>query len=249
MERKAMMTDPAWQQIVIGEELLTAVRLLKTGLREVNQMSGASDFFHLPVLLLTSGFERMMKVVICCHHHREHGEFPARDIFPQGRRGHDLVWLLDTITARCFSAQYLARVPAARNDIAFLQADPELRALVQIFSDFGQSEGYYNLNVVLGEADPGPSPDEEWQRLEMEILQDDPTWKQRVTDPSQLPGMYEQVYKEMTIRCERLARSLSRLFTIGGLGDIARQISPHTNHFLFLSDSDLGTTDYAALIL
>lgn len=241
------MMDAVWQHIMIGEELLTAVRLLKTGLREVNEMSGATDFFHLPILLLASGFERMMKVVICCHHFGVHGDFPARDCFPRGKRGHDLVWLLEAITERCFSDEYLARVPAARDDITFLRTDCRLLALVQILSDFGQSARYYNLNIVLGEADPGLSPDDEWQKLEMEILRDDPTWKQRITDPGQLSGAYQDIYRELTVRCERLARSLSRLFTIGDLGYLAKQISPHTHHFLFLRDSDFGTSDYASL--
>jgi len=239
--------DPVWQQMMISEELLTAVRLLKTGLREVNEMSGATDFFHLPILLLASGFERMMKVVICCHHHGVYGSFPERNCFPSGKRGHDLVWLLEAITERCFSDEYLAGVPAARDDITFLRTDCRLSALVQILSDFGQSARYYNLNVVLGEEDPGPSPEDEWQRLEMEILSnDDPSWKTRLTG-DKLPGVYQDIYRELTVRCERLARSLSRLFTIGDLGDLAKQISPNTNHFLFLADPDLGTTDYAAL--
>ena len=241
--------DAVWQHMMIGEELLTAVRLLKTGLREVNKMSGATDFFHLPILLLSTGFERMMKVVVCCHHYGLHGAFPARDCCPSGSRGHDLVWLLEAITERCFSDEYLAQVPAARDDIAFLRADRRLLALVQILSDFGQSARYYNLNVVLGEEQPGLSPDDEWQRLEMEILQDDPTWKQRITNPGQLPGVYEQINRELTVRCERLARSLSRLFTIGGLGDLAKQISPHTHHFLFLTDFALGATDYDTLTI
>jgi len=241
------MMDAVYQQVMIGEELLTAVRLLKRGLREVNEMSGATDFFHLPILLLASGFERMMKVVICCYCYGIHGGFPPRDYFPSGRRGHDLVWLLEAITERCFSDEYLSRVPAARDDIAFLRADSRLSALVQILSDFGQGARYYNLNVVLGEEDPGPSPEDEWQKLEMEILRNDPTWKQRITDPGQLPGVYQDTYRELTVRCERLARSLSRLFTIGDLGDLAKQISHHTHHFLFLTDSDLGATDYATL--
>ena len=105
------------------------------------------------------------------------------------------------------------------------------------------------LGLFYGEEDPGPSPEDEWQRLEMEILRnDDPTWKTRLTG-DRLPGVYQDIYRELTVWCERLARSLSRLFTIGGLGDLARQISPNTHHFLFLADSDLGTTDYAALVI
>ena len=235
------------QRAMLGEELLNAVRLLKTGLRELNRMTGATDFFHLPILLLASGFERLMKTVICCHHLNATGEFPDRSIFLRGRRGHDLIWLLNYITGRCFPESYVSRIPAARADIDFLRDDEQLRRIVRILSDFGQSARYYNLNVVLGEADPGPSPDEEWQRLEMEVLQEDPLWAERIADPSQGEYIHQYINSRLTLHCERLARSLSRLFTIGGLGELARQISAHTHHFLFLMDNQLGTTDYATV--
>jgi len=235
------------QKVMIGEELLTAMRFLKTGLRELNRMDGSTDFFHLPILLLASGFERMMKTVICCHHLETAGEFPRRAVFPKGRRGHDLVLLLNQITQDCFSDDYLARIPAAKTDIEFLRNDPKLSGVVQILSDFGQSARYYNLNVVLDQRPPGPSPDDEWQKLEMEVLQEDPSWTSRIGDPKQSHVIHEKINRELTVRCEKLARALARLFTIGGLSSQAKQISPHTHHFLFLMDDQLGKTDYASI--
>ena len=235
------------QKVMIGEELLTAMRLLKTGLRELNRIDASTDFFHLPILLLATGFERMMKVVVCCHHLETTGHFPKRNAFPKGRRGHDLQFLLDKITHECFSDDYLSQVPAAKTDIEFLRSDQKLCAIVRILSDFGQSARYYNLNVVLGESDPGPCPDDEWQKLEMEVLQEDPSWLKRIGDPKQSDAEHERVNRQLTIQCEKLARSLARLFTIGGLGGLAKQISPHTHHFLFLMDKDLGATDYESM--
>jgi hypothetical protein len=232
---------------MIGEELLTAMRLLKTGLRELNRMDGSTDFFHLPILLLSSGFERMMKTVICCHHLETSGDYPTRAVFPKGRRGHDLVLLLNHITRDCFSDAYLGRIPAAQTDITFLRTDPKLSGIVQILSDFGQSARYYNLNVVLGEADPGPSPDDEWQRLEMEVLKEDPSWMRRIGNPRESDAIHSQINTALTVQCEKLARSLARLFTIGGLGSQAKQISPHTHHFLSLMDDQLGKSDYESI--
>lgn len=232
---------------MLGEELLNAVRLLKTALRELSGMNGATDFFHLPILLLASGFERFMKIVICCHHLNVSGEFPGRSIFPKGKSGHDLIWLLDYITCKCFPQSYVSQIPAARADIEFLRVDEKLRRIVQILSDFGQSARYYNLNVVLGESDPGPSPDDEWQRLEVEILQENSHWAERLADPSHSEEIHQQINTQLTIHCEKLARSLSRLFTIGGLGELAKQISSHAHHFLFLTDKQLGITDYKTI--
>ena len=158
-----------------------------------------------------------------------------------------MVLLLNQITRHCFSDTYLARIPAAKTDITFLRTDPKLSAIVRILSDFGQSARYYNLNVVLAERDPGPSPDDEWQELEMEILQEDPSWKRRIGDPQESDSIHRQINTALTIQCEKLSRALARLFTIGGLGSQANQISGHTHHFLFLMDDQLGTTDYQSI--
>jgi len=237
------------QKVMIGEELYTAIRLLKSGLRELNRISGANDFFHLPILLLASGFERLMKTIICCHHFAIKGEFPNRDVFPKGRRGHDLINLLDIITKECFSDEYMAKIPAAQRDINFLRNNKQLRRMVQILSDFGQSARYYNLNVVLGEKNPGRSPDEEWQELEMEILKEDPNWTKSIQDPSKSDAIHKKINRKLTIHCERFARSLSRLLTIGGLGNEAKRISSYTHDFLFLTDDQFGKRDYEAITI
>ena len=232
------------QKVLVGNELLDSIRLLKGGLRELNHLDGSTDFFHLPILLLSTGFERMMKITICCHYLEINGEFPCRSIFPKGRKGHDLVWLLTYITEKCFSDDYILKVPAAKTDINFLRSDFQLKGIIKILSDFGQAARYYNLNVVLGADQPGPSPDAEWQRLEMYILQQDPEWEKKLSDPSKSSCVHSQVNKELTIHCEKLARALSRLFTIGEIGKQAKQMTPYIQHFLCLTDQQLGKTNY-----
>jgi len=78
-------------------------------------------------------------------------------------------------------------------------------------------------------------------------LQDDPSWQQRIADPTQSDAIFREINAELTEQCERLARSLSRLFTIGGLGKLAKTISPYISHFINLGDYQLGTTNYEAI--
>ena len=185
-----------------------------------------------------------MKTTICCHYLEINGEFPCRNIFPKGRKGHDLIWLLAYITEKCFKNDYVLKVSAAKTDINFLRNDSQLKDIIKILSDFGQAARYYNLNVVHGEDDPGPSPDAEWQRLEMYILKQDPEWVEKLSDISQSSCVHLQVNRELTIHCEKLARALSRLFIIGGLGEQAKQMTPYIQHFLRLTDQQLGKTNY-----
>jgi hypothetical protein len=88
------------------------------------------------------------------------------------------------------------------------------------------------------------SPEAEWQKLEMEILQEDKKWEEKIRDPSWMNEIYKKINKKLTVHCERFARSLSRLFTIGGLGEEAGRISPHTHDFLSLMDDQLGEQNY-----
>ena len=236
------------QKVAMGEELRTAISLLVCGLRELKRLDGANDFYHLPLLLLASGFERLMKTIICCHYHANNGKFPDRYIFTKDKKGHDLVHLLKMITCECYSETYLTRVPAARADIEFLRSDSKLRKVVEILSEFGQGARYYNLNVVLGEPDQGPSPEDEWQKLKIVILQEHPNWERMIADPTQSSAMYQHINTGLTVPCERFARALSRLFTIGGLGELARCISPYTRHFSGLMDEHLGKTNYETIM-
>jgi hypothetical protein len=231
----------------MAEELHTAIRLLKTGLRELSRLTAETDFFHLPILLLSSGFERMMKTAICCYQLEATGEYPGRSDFARGKQGHDLDRLLSDVTRLCYSGDYLARISTSKADLEFLRDDKRLRRIVRILSDFGLSARYYNLNVVLSEANPGPSPDDEWQQLEAEVLQEDPSWAARFDDWRQADADIVRINTDLAVQCEKLARSLSRLFAHGALGSQAETISPYAFHFLKLTDDQLGKTDYGRI--
>ena len=232
------------RDVALAEELRTAIRLLKCGLCELNRLDGVNDFFHLPILLLSSGLERLLKTILCCHHVRKHCRFPCHGVWPERRRGHDLVHLLDLTTNACFSDDYVSSRQATEEDSLFLRSDEGLHRILQVLSDFGQSARYYNLDVVLGEEDPGLSPDQQWERLETEVLKDRPEWEEELADPTKGDEVFKRVNRELTARCERLIRSLCHLFTIGNLGPLARTLSPITFDFLFLTDDHLGQSDY-----
>ncbi len=85
------MNDETLQHIRLLEELRIAIGLLKGGLRELQHIDGANDFYHLPLLILSSGFERLMKVIICFHSHETNGSYPPKFPWLEGKHGHDLI--------------------------------------------------------------------------------------------------------------------------------------------------------------
>lgn len=234
------------QRLALDEELLTAIRLISGGLGQLQRLDGANDFYHLPFLSLSGGFERLVKVMICLDALERTGQFPSSGAAFRGRQGHDLEELLRRILNECFNADYLAKIPVAQQDFAYLGSD-ELLEFVRVLSRFGQAARYHDLDVVLGTNPPTDSPKHEWESLEVKILFGNDRWKDEfIADPASRE-IHDRVTREVVIRLERFARALARLFTIGRLGKEAQRFTGHIGTFLYLSDSELGTREYSPL--
>ena len=231
------------QSISLLNEVKTAVGLLLYGLASLQSLGLAQDFYHLPLLLLASGSERLCKCALCTMYLTQHGCFPSKK--KMKKFGHDLVELLDRVCTECYSDEYL-RVPAAREDLAFLRDDTALREFVQILGHFGKQGRYYDLNLVCDGTADMESPEVAWQRLELTIL------RASGHNVGELENMTmdeareatRQVTDRIVVIFERFARALSRLFTLGPLRRHGIATSAWTKVFLFLTDSKLGTVDY-----
>lgn len=231
------------RKLALPVELHTAVELIKKGLKEIRNIDGGNDFYHSIMLPLTSGLERLMKVIICFHIFETEGTLPSAYPWKKRRQGHDLVFLLNHITTNCFSNNYLMKIPVAKKDIEFLQNDKHVHKIIRILSDFGQSARYYNLDLIKGQKSTD-SPEAEWQKLETVILEEKPDWKNLIETDLNLDETYKHINTEIIIRLEKFVRALSRLFTIGGLGQMAKQCSSAVSLFAQLSDENLGITPY-----
>jgi len=158
------------QWLAMDNELRTAFGLLKHGLASLQAIGSANDFYHLPLLLLASGLERIFKCALCFSHLEKTGGFPSRNDL--SGYGHNLSKLLDGVLG-CYSQDYL-RLPVAKADHRFLLQDRLLRDVLACLGDFGQTGRYSDLNTVSGSAGPGTTPDERWQELEMQIAREYP---------------------------------------------------------------------------
>jgi hypothetical protein len=232
------------RSFALVEEVRTATRLLEHGFRNLQQIHGSNDFYHAPLLALASGFERLMKSIICLHVMASTGAFPTgKGYFTAGRKGHDLEKLLTWVLQDCFTASYLSR-PAAREDHDYLKKDPEFRKLFGILSRFGQAARYHYLDVILGEVPATSSPEDEWQRLEIDFLSRKGSPVQQFGNMAPVMEVHDRVSREVVGRLERCARALVRLFTLGDLGQLAKQQTGTIRSFLFLTDEDLGRRKY-----
>ena len=238
------MTENTKQVLAIDQELLDSVRLIRSGFGQLQKLDGANDFYHMPLLTLSSGFERYLKVTLCFRHVEVHGEFPNVQIFPTGRNGHNLELLLEQVLSDCFLPHYLNSIPVAQTDYDYLNSK-QLRSFFGVLGSFGQAARYYNLDIVLGRTPKTNSPEREWEKLEAEILLARPKLLQ---DLKQNPGssmVFTEISSEVVARLERLARAIARLYTIGKIGELAIRYTAYIRSFLFIDDKHLGKIDYS----
>jgi len=214
-------------------------------LGQLHKLDGANDFYHLPLLTLSSGFERLMKVILCFRTLEKTGEFPRPKDFPSGREGHNLESLLKKIRKECFLERYV-HIQIAKDDLLYLESD-ELLSFLSVLSKFGQAARYYHLDVVLGKQPETDAPDREWESLETAIAVKRPGLMDEIKENPASNKIHQEIAAEVVSRFERFARALARLFGIGGIGEEAGCYVGYVSKFLFLRDDSLGKNEYDPL--
>lgn len=222
-------------------ELETAIGLLKHGLAALESLGAANDFYHLPLLHLANGSERLCKCVLILDCELRTGALPTQRQLKAF--GHDVEELASTVVDACYPASYLVR-PAAVSDKTFLERDPTIHAVLACLADFGKGGRYYDLDTICGSQSGAEPPEYAWQRLESRIARNDPALQADPSQPGAAGDPDADVSKHMKVAIERFARALCRLFTIGPLRSEGRRFSGILSCFLSLMDDDLGATDY-----
>lgn len=238
------MSTSIEQEFAIIQEVDTSIKLIQTGLGAVQKLGGGNDFYHLPILLLANGLERLMKSIICLHKLETEGNFKkAQEQWRGGAQGHDLNVLCDYIIDACFSSEYL-ELSAARQDHNYITSNELVSKVLKMLSEFGKDSRYFNLNVVLGRKNSYRSPDTLWSELEMDIFHQESDYESLLTDPRRTNELHQRINKRIVVCVERIVRAFLRLFTLGGLGDAAKRQTGIIQSFLCLRDDELGNKTY-----
>ena len=234
------MDNDTIRNVALIEELENSVRLLKIGFGEYQNLDLANDFYYLPFQLISSGLERLMKCYICLGHLEKNNCFPNPELFKSNLR-HDLEKLKNHIITNYFKAQNSKEL---KKDLEYIKNDKDIVRIIKYLSEFGKFARYYNLNLVTGEISPGIDVKAEWQAYEMEVVKQDRELFKKLCNIQTTEEVLDKITRFIIIKLERFIRALSRQFTIGGLGEKAKQYSSIVYPFLTLMDEDLGKTNY-----
>ena len=238
------MNEKIIKDLCMTKEIRCGIHLIKKGLAELNSISFSNDFYYAIFLLLAYGFEKFMKCILCLIYFCENGTYPNIGFIPKGTGGHNLSFLLSRIIKYCKKTNYIKRSEACKSDIGYLINDAKLKKLIGLLSDFGQSERYYNLNVILDNKSNFKSPEDVYQKIEQEIVLENPLLKNQYLDPNSNNEIYSEINKIILVKLERFTRALCRIFTLGKIANEGKKYTFEIGDFLYLMDADLGKLEY-----
>jgi len=95
LETWQSMENLVYRKLCLLVEVETSVKLLKKGMGDLQNISGANDFYHAPILLLSSGTERLIKCLLCLALMDDEGKFIEPPYETSKGKGHNLDHLLN----------------------------------------------------------------------------------------------------------------------------------------------------------
>lgn len=234
-----MTTESPERIFGLQRETETAVQLIEGGLRELGSVDGANDRVHLHMLLLASGFERLLKLTIALHELAASGEMPTSQRIKK-RFGHDVRKLTDEFVRIASRDPKFMDRPACAEDVAFLSSNTELQAVIDALTVFAGQGRYHDLELFL-EAQWANSRDPKhlWDDIEMRILRRHPEQQQKL-GTLDFNDFYEVLAGELTYLVDRYAQAITRFWTLGSLGRPAEMMLGMIKPFLFLRPEELG---------
>lgn len=227
------------QTFALVDETERAVELAHHGIQSLWSLDAANDRYHLPLVLLAQGIERLLKLTYVLGVLESTSQIPTSAQIK--KFGHDLLVLTDEVVKIARGNNEFAARPAIASDLAFVDTDQDLRAMLRVLSDFGKQGRYHNLDILLAENPSrlGQSPEEAWQQLESDFLARHPEWKDKLGTPEFSTGWYQALAADVTEVLQRFLRAVCRMWTLGPLGEHGKQLTGTINRFLFLTDDRL----------
>lgn len=238
------------QQLMLIAEFRSSVKDIVSGLCELNRKGAAEDYFHLPILLISTGIAQFLKTfnrLLQLDATGNLSDVKSVRPVPTGISSNELRLLLTRLCQQSFSDAFLHQHPQTVSKIQRLQTDDRIRRLIDTFSDFAMGARYYNMNIISGVEPPGACQADELEKLREDIIEEKNLRQGAMTTSAFHRIVDREICSRITFATELLMHTLSRLVAVGRSDEEANLISDLTSHFLFLSDDDFGKTDYSQM--
>ena len=231
-----------YRKISIVLELERAIKYLRLGLGEIQNISPANDFYDPVFLYLSGGLERLFKTMLCLSFQEQQKRLPNRNEIWNNRNGHDLNQLKSLVEEICIPVSR----PFASMDFDIIIKDNFSNQICSTLSAFASRARYFNLDAVLG-IDQNFDAKKAWEKMETtigkEIYRRDHFYL-LLADTKQIDKIYTDTNRELVRRLEMFFRALTRQFIFGDFSSESKRFLFEIEPFTDIEDNQLGKTDY-----
>ncbi len=228
--------------VAITEEVEASFQFIAVGLKNLNEQTSSISNNHVSLQLLSSGFERVLKILLLLKDKHLTGSYPelskAREKFKNYNNGHGIEKMLDELIVYSKNIDFMQRVPMVREDLDFIENNKSFREFLKIITEFSIQQRYYYIDtIVLENSNQNFNPFSSFKNFIYSFGNG--------TDLTQLTYKQEErLFIQGAIICiEKGVSAISRFFT-HGLGDFGKQFYGDFSSFILLNDKDLGKLKY-----
>lgn len=231
------------KSIAIVEEIDASFKFIVLGLKTIKEQNSTISNNHVSLQLLSSGFERILKILLLIKDKHETGKFPellkARSKFQAYNNGHGIEKMLLEIIEYSDKIDLFQKIPMLVEDIDFLRTNNQFKKFIKILTEFSIQQRYYYIDtLVLENENTNFNPFEEFKTLIWSFEDGVDTAKHSYKEE-------EEIKLINTIKCiEKGTRAISRFFT-HGFDDLGKSYYYEFSNFLLLKDENLGKLRYS----
>lgn len=229
--------------ISVNEEVEASFQLIISGLKYLNAQTSFVSNNHVPLQLLSSGFERILKIILLLKDKHLTGNYPelhkAKARFNAYNNGHGIAAMLDELIEYSKNVEIMQRVPMVREDLNFIENNKAFREFLIIITEFSIKQRYYYIDtIILKKSNQDFNPFESFKKFLHSFGSG--------IDLAQLTYQQEErlLIRSAVVCIEKGVVAISRFFT-HGLGDFGKQCYGEFSNFILLNDNDLGSLKYA----
>lgn len=229
------------RQISIIQELELSIETIKTALSVIQRIEHQKTPSFLIFILLSTGIERLFKLIIGMRLMSNGSEFPTESELKNNKKyGHNLTKMKEKLLSLCFDKS--PAIPIIKNDKEFLENDVLLNELLVQLSEFALGDRYVYMNKAANENSTGKWLSHRWDEIESKIVGQDEAVALLLSNQE---SQYKQIISnQLVITIERLLGAVCRTITLGKMDGDSNSAGTLLYDFLFLKEAELGKRRY-----
>ena len=233
------------REIALVNEMDLAIHLIKEGLASIQKIPGSSfggPDYHVPILLISSGFERYCKCMIIVNYLTDEGRLPNDSEVNVRNYSHQLDLLIgELVSGYKPDLQPLKQDPA---DLNFIKNDPLASNVIEILSGFGEGGRYNYLDIVLGKTpDIERIPEVAFDTFEAMLVESDSDLVELQSDSLKQSEFVSLLNIKVVALIEKMAKNLGKLMRYNS--DTGAKVFTLVSTFILTAETALGRVDYS----